>query len=99
MNCDSGDEPKNSLIAAVIGLILIRAVGVMTSISCDWVFILSTREMARYAGKVMAATAVAFIEDPALLEKAQEEHKENVGPKGYEAPIPKDVVPRPISSL
>ena len=58
-----------------------------------------TREMARYAGKVMAATAVAFIEDPALLEKAQEEHKENVGPKGYEAPIPKDVVPRPISSL
>ena len=31
MNCDSGEEPKNSLIAAVTGRILIRLCGVTMS--------------------------------------------------------------------
>ena len=33
MNCESCDVPKNSLIAAVTGLVLISVVGVMASTS------------------------------------------------------------------
>ena len=53
----------------------------------------------RYAAKVMAASAVALMTDPETLRKAKDEHAKRVGPKGYEAPIPKDVKPRSMDSL
>ncbi len=56
-------------------------------------------KMTRYAAKVMAASAVELIANPELLAQAQEEFRKRVGPKGYDAPIPKDVVPRPMGSL
>ena len=55
--------------------------------------------MARYAAKIMAATAVELIKYPEILEDAKKEHLENVGPAGYEPPIPKDVKPKAISKL
>ena len=55
-------------------------------------------KMTRYAAKVMAAAAVELMADPQLLAQAQEEFRRRVG-KGYEPPIPKDVVPKPIDSL
>ena len=53
----------------------------------------------RYAAKVMAASAVALMTDPETLQKAKDEHAKRVGPKGYEAPIPKDVKPRSMNSM
>ncbi len=41
MNCDSGEEQKNSFIAEDIGLMLIRVCGVSVFTSCVWMFILS----------------------------------------------------------
>ena len=34
-----------------------------------------------------------------LLEKAKQEHRENVGPKGYVPPIPAGVKPRALTEL
>ena len=56
-------------------------------------------KMSRYAAKIMAATAVKLFESPDVLEAAKKEHLENVGPNGYEPPIPKDVKPKAISKL
>ncbi|MBO4410603.1 MAG: amidohydrolase [Lachnospiraceae bacterium] len=56
-------------------------------------------KMTRYAAKVMAATAVEIMRRPDVLEDAKKEHLENVGPDGYEAPIPKDVRPKAISKI
>ena len=52
----------------------------------------------RYAAKVMAATAIEIFEDPVLLRKAKEEHKQRVG-DGYVPPIPKGVMPRAMNSF
>jgi len=49
-----------------------------------------------HAAKVMAATALDAIQDPALLARAKAELKERVGPAGYVCPIPDDVVPPPL---
>lgn len=56
------------------------------------------KRMMRYAAKIMAATAVALIEDPALLLKAKEEHMLCVG-EGYVPPIPKGIKPRAMTSF
>lgn len=50
-----------------------------------------------YAGKVIAATAIKLIEQPALIEKAKVEHKERLGSESYRCAIPKDVKPRAIA--
>ena len=55
--------------------------------------------MTRYAAKIMAATAVKLLQDEALLAEAKKEHAENVGPDGYQPPIPADVRPQAISKL
>jgi len=49
-----------------------------------------------HAAKVMAATALDMIRDPALLERAKAELKERTGGNGYACPIPEDVVPPPL---
>ena len=46
-----------------------------------------------YAAKVMAATAKAAIEDPALIEAAKAKHQEHLTRTPYECPIPADVTP------
>ncbi len=51
-----------------------------------------------YAAKILAATAIEVIDNPALVEEAKKEHKATVG-AGYEAPIPKDVKPKALTSL
>ena len=53
---------------------------------------------ARYAGKVLAGTAIQAIEDPEILKKAWEDYRTSC-PNGYDAPIPKDVKPRAITKL
>ena len=55
-------------------------------------------KMTRYAAKVLAASAVEMMANPALLAQAQEEFRQRVG-KGYEAPIPKEVSPKPMDSF
>lgn len=50
-----------------------------------------------YAGKVIAATAIALLEEPALIEKAKIEHKARLGGERYRCAIPKDVRPRAIA--
>ncbi len=57
------------------------------------------KEMARYAAKVMAATAVEVFRHPQLLKDAIAEHRRKVGPAGYEPPIPQGVRPRPVNKL
>ena len=52
-----------------------------------------------YASKVLAACALELLTDPELLAEAQAEHRRRVGPAGYEAPIPKGVMPRSMDSL
>lgn len=52
-------------------------------------------KMTRYAAKVLAAAAVALMEQPALLCRAKAEHRQRVGTGGYVPPIPAGV--RPIS--
>lgn len=49
-----------------------------------------------YAGKVIAATAIDFIENPQLLEDAKKEHLVRLDNKPFVSPIPKDVVPAAI---
>ena len=44
------------------------------------------------------ASAVEMMANPALLAQAQEEFRQRVG-KGYEAPIPKEVSPKPMDSF
>lgn len=46
-----------------------------------------------HAGKVIAATAVDILLDPAILEKAKRELKERLGGQAYVCPIPADVKP------
>ena len=46
-----------------------------------------------YAGKAMAATAVDFIENPELIDKAKAELAERIDHKPFVSPIPKDVKP------
>ena len=45
-----------------------------------------------FVSKVLAATAVELMADPALLEQARQEHRKRIG-KGYICPIPPDVRP------
>ena len=52
-----------------------------------------------FAAKVLGATAAELLSDADLLARAKEEHTKRVGPKGYECPIPKDIVPRSMESL
>jgi len=56
-------------------------------------------KMTRYAAKVMAAAAVELMATPDLLARAQEEFAKRVGPRGYEPPIPKEIIPKPMQSL
>lgn len=56
------------------------------------------KKMTRFAGKVMAATAVELIRDEALLARAKADHRARVG-KGYEPPIPQGVKPRAMDSF
>ena len=49
-----------------------------------------------HAAKVMAATALDLIQDPALLVRAKAELRERVGAAGYVCPIPDGVVPAPL---
>ena len=46
-----------------------------------------------YAGKVIAATAIDFLENPEMVEEAKKEHGVRLDHKPYVCPIPKDVVP------
>ncbi len=55
-------------------------------------------KMTRYAAKVMAASAVELMARPELLAQAQAEFRQRVG-EGYDAPIPKDVMPKPMDSF
>jgi len=55
-------------------------------------------KMTRYAAKVMAASAVEMMASPELLAKAQEEFRKRVG-AGYDAPIPKEISPKPMDSF
>ena len=55
-------------------------------------------KMTRYAAKVMAASTVELMSNPALLAQAQEEFRQRVG-AGYDAPIPKEISPKPIDSF
>ena len=57
-----------------------------------------SKKMMRFAGKVMAATAVELMQDADLLERAKKDHKERVG-DGYVPPIPKGVKPRAMDSF
>lgn len=52
-----------------------------------------------HAAKVMAATALDAIRDPALLQRAKAELKERVGGGGYRCPIPDEVVPPPLRGV
>jgi aminobenzoyl-glutamate utilization protein B len=49
-----------------------------------------------HAAKVMAATALDAIRDPALLQRARAELRERAGGAGYRCPIPDDVIPPPL---
>ena len=55
-------------------------------------------KMTRYAAKVMAASAVDLLSSPALLAQAQEEFRQRVG-AGYDAPSPKEIVPKAMDSF
>lgn len=55
--------------------------------------------MMRYAAKIMAAGVVELLTDTTLLEEAKADHARRVGPDGYQAPIPKDVVPKAMDSF
>ena len=56
-------------------------------------------KMTRYAAKVLAASTVELMSSPELVARAQAEFRNRVGPAGYEAPIPKEVSPKPMDSL
>ncbi len=55
--------------------------------------------MTRYAAKILGAEAVELLVNPELLAAAKAEHRDKVGPKGYESPIPANVRPRAIGCL
>ncbi|QSO55338.1 amidohydrolase [Alicyclobacillus curvatus] len=46
-----------------------------------------------HAGKVMAATALEVMQNPALIEAAKAELKQRIGSKPYQCPIPPQVLP------
>jgi len=46
-----------------------------------------------FSAKVMAATAIDLLIDENLLNKAKKEHKQRIGDKKYEPPIPPEVKP------
>jgi len=50
-----------------------------------------------HAGKVLAATAVDFLKDPALIVKAKAELKDRLDGAIYKSAIPNDVKPRPLT--
>lgn len=52
-----------------------------------------------YAGQVLAATAIDLINDTKKVEEAKAELKSRLGDSKYISPIPKEVKPRPISSI
>lgn len=49
-----------------------------------------------HAGKVMAATAVALLETPAMIEEAREELRKRLGGEKYVCPIPEGVRPSAV---
>ena len=54
MNCESGEEPKNSLTATMTGRILIRLCGViLSSSSCAWMAILSRTTLSILARPIL----------------------------------------------
>ena len=56
-------------------------------------------KMMRYAAKIIAAGVVELLTDAKLLEDAKVDHARRVGPEGYQAPIPKGVVPKAMDSF
>ena len=56
------------------------------------------KKVMRFAAKSLAATAIELFENPELLQKAKEEHKQRIG-SGYEPPIPQGIKPRPMNSF
>ena len=49
-----------------------------------------------HAGKVVGATAAELLLRPELLAQAKEEHRKELGGRGYKCPIPADVMPGPV---
>ncbi len=49
-------------------------------------------KMTIYMAKCLAAASIALLEHPELVDKAKQEHRQNVG-EGYQCPIPKNVKP------
>lgn len=47
-----------------------------------------------YAAKVMAGSAIDALEDPSIIQRAQEELKRRTGGRDYDPPIPPEVKPR-----
>lgn len=52
-----------------------------------------------YAGQVLAATAIDLINDTKKVQEAKMELESRLGDDKYISPIPKEVKPRPISSI
>ena len=52
-----------------------------------------------FAAKVLAATAVELLLQPALLDQAKAEHLQRTGNAGYHCPIPAGIRPRAIQDL
>ena len=46
-----------------------------------------------HAAKIMAVSAAELLNNPALIEQAQVEHREVTGGKAYNAPLPDGAVP------
>jgi aminobenzoyl-glutamate utilization protein B len=46
-----------------------------------------------HVAKAMAGTAVDALSDPALIQKAKEDHRLRTGGKPYESPLPPDAKP------
>ena len=56
-------------------------------------------KMTLYIAKSLAAMGAELMVNAELLERAKQEHRRLVGPKGYVCPIPKGVKPRSMDSL
>ncbi len=50
-------------------------------------------KMMRYAGKVLAGTAVELLEHPSIIEQSKAEHKSRIGDSVYISPIPEGLTP------